>query len=121
MSLSGASHPIFFHVLQPESCDGCGLCCEKIGSPVLLYASRPDIPGPNPFRPPGLPKKLIREIDDCFLWLRRGEEPQEQCLWFDQETRRWKHYEWRPQLCRDYELGGAGCLIERRPFVAEIP
>lgn len=119
MSLTGESHPISFEVLQPESCDGCGLCCEKIGSPVLLYASRPDIQGPHPFRPPGLPEKLIRKIDDHFLGLSRGQEPQKQCLWFDAETRRCHHYEWRPQICRDYELGGSGCLIERKPFVKD--
>ena len=108
----------FFNVLQPESCDGCGLCCEKIGSPVLLYASRPEIQGLHPFRPSGLPEALILEIDETFSGLRRGEEPQEQCLWFDPEKRRCKHYEWRPQVCRDYELGSEACLIERREYVA---
>ena len=113
-------YPISFEVLQPELCDGCGLCCEKIGSPVVLYASRPDIQGSHPFRPHGFPAELAHEIDQRFLGLKRDEEPQEQCLWFDSETRRCKHYEWRPQVCRDYELGGEACLLERRPFVSEI-
>lgn len=109
---------IFLTVLEPESCDGCGLCCEGIGSPVLLYASRPEWEARHPFRPAGLPDELIREIDTQFAGLVRGQEPQERCLWFDLETRRCRHYEWRPQFCRDYELGGTACLNlrrERRP------
>lgn len=101
-------------VVQPQSCEGCGLCCEGIGSPVLLYQSRPDLLGPHPFRPPGLPQALINEIDAHFLGLTRGHEPQQRCLWFDPATRRCRHYEWQPQVCHDYELGGTACLIERR-------
>lgn len=104
-------------VLEPESCDGCGLCCEQIGSPVLLYVSTVHDIDPHPFRPPGLPEPLIREIDDRFAGLTRGQEPQDRCLWFDPQQRRCRHYEWRPQICRDYELGGSACVERRREFV----
>lgn len=105
-------------VLEPESCDGCGLCCEGIGSPVLLYQSYRGAGLPYPMRPAGLPAELIAEIDDHFLGLSRGQEPQERCLWFDPLRRVCRHYEWRPPICRDYELGGHACLEQRRPFVA---
>ncbi len=101
-------------VLEPESCEGCGLCCEGVGSPVLLYASRPEWVARHPFRPEGLPGELIRQIDEQFAGLFHGQEPQERCLWFDTETRRCRHYEWRPQLCRDYEFGCSACLNLRR-------
>ena len=114
------SKPVQLEVLEPLSCDGCGLCCERIGAPVLLYQSRPDIVGPHPLRPPGLPDELIAEIDAHFLGLTRGQEPQAQCLWFDPAARRCKHYEWRPQVCRDYELGGRACLAERRRRLRSI-
>ena len=104
-------------VLQPANCDGCGLCCEGIGSPVALYATRPGLEGPHPFRPEGLPEELVREIDSHFLGLFRGQEPQARCLWYDDRARRCRHYEWRPQVCRDYELGGAACLALRREHV----
>lgn len=108
------SPPIRLTILEPQSCDGCGLCCEGIGSPVLLYVTRGAEAGPHPFRPSGLPQELIDEIDGQFLGLHRGQEPQERCLWFDPEARHCRHYEWRPQLCRDYELGGDACLGLRR-------
>ena len=53
-------------VLPPDSCEGCGLCCEGIGSPVVLYASRPGFDGIHPFRPVDLPIALIEEIDLHF-------------------------------------------------------
>jgi uncharacterized protein len=112
-------------ILVPQTCDGCGLCCEGIGSPVLLYASRQDQTGPHPFRPAGLPEELVREIDAHFLGLNRGQEPQQRCLWFNAEARLCRHYEWRPQVCRDYELAGDACLArrdaERAPSTAERP
>ena len=81
---------------------------------MLLYASRPGLPEPHPFRPSDLPQELIDEIDQQFAGLTRGQEPQERCLWFDAEALRCRHYDFRPQVCRDYELGGRACLQRRR-------
>ncbi|MGE5195593.1 MAG: YkgJ family cysteine cluster protein [Deltaproteobacteria bacterium] len=106
------------NVLRPAACSDCGLCCEGIGSPVAVYATRPGLEARHPFRPEGLPPELIREIDEHFLGLFRGQEPQEQCLWFDPVARCCRHYEWRPQVCRDYELGGPACLSLRREHLA---
>jgi Fe-S-cluster containining protein len=111
--------PAWLPVLQPASCDGCGLCCEGIGSPVLVYQSYRGAESSHPMRPSDLPSELITEIDDHFLGLVRGQEPQEQCLWYDAERRVCRHYEWRPQVCRDYERGGSACLELRQPFVRE--
>jgi Fe-S-cluster containining protein len=101
-------------VLAPASCDGCGLCCQGIGSPVLLYASRPGFEEPHPYRPADLPAELAAEIDAHFAGLTRGQEPQDQCLWYDAASQRCRHYEFRPQVCREYELGGRACLALRR-------
>jgi uncharacterized protein len=98
----------------PDSCDDCGLCCEGIGSPVLLYQSLPQVEGPHPHRPAGLPQELIDEIDEHLGGLARGEEPQKRCLWYDAEQKRCRHYEWRPQICRDYERGGTACLVRQQ-------
>jgi hypothetical protein len=32
------------------------------------------------------------------------------CLWLDLETRRCRHYEWRPDVCRLFEVGCGPCL-----------
>ena len=32
------------------------------------------------------------------------------CVWFDHESRRCKHYEHRPRVCRDFKVGCTDCL-----------
>lgn len=106
--------PSSLPVLGPASCEGCGQCCQGIGSPVAVYASRPGLGEPHPYRPHDLPLALIAEIDEHFSGLLRGQEPQTQCLWYDTQQQACRHYAWRPQLCKDYELGGRACLLLRR-------
>jgi uncharacterized protein len=105
---------VLLPVVSEPSCAGCGACCQGIGSPVLLYASRPGLGEPHPYRPAGLPDDLIAEIDAAFSGLVRGQEPQEACLWYDASSQQCRHYGWRPQVCRDYELAGRACLNRRK-------
>jgi Fe-S-cluster containining protein len=35
------------------------------------------------------------------------------CLWYDPQTRQCRHYEYRPQICRDFEAGNFHCLRMR--------
>jgi Fe-S-cluster containining protein len=86
----------------------------------MIYASRPQWQSHHPFRPDGMPHDLIHEIDGHFGGLFRGQESHECCLWFDAQARRCRHYEWRPQVCRDYELGGFACLAARRASMKAI-
>ena len=38
------------------------------------------------------------------------------CIWFDTDTRRCKHHEHRPQVCRDFEVGSQDCLDWRAHY-----
>lgn len=96
--------------LVPENCDGCGLCCQGVGSPVLVYQTDRRWSGPHPFRPAGLPEELVQEIDEHFQGLMRGQEPQESCLWYDNHQKKCRHYAWRPAVCKGFELAGEECL-----------
>lgn len=68
------------------ACKGCGLCCMWQSKPPFAEGeTKPDIPiEPNPDNSP--------------------------CCWLDLETRECKHYEHRPELCKNFELGGRDCL-----------
>ena len=59
-----------------------------------------------------LPEWLEAEVRAVWERMQRGEfDPIGQpCIWFDQETRRCKHYEYRPEVCRDFEVGEESCL-----------
>ena len=108
-----------FAVLEPTDCDGCGLCCRGIGSPPAIYTYRISRSGKFLFRPVDLPAELGQQLDDYFYGLLRGQEPVDNCIWLDQTTGKCKHYAWRPQVCRTYEVGCDACLNERRPYVTD--
>lgn len=38
------------------------------------------------------------------------------CLWFDEVNRTCKHYDLRPSICRDFEVGSEGCLNWRKQY-----
>ncbi|MCE9553913.1 MAG: YkgJ family cysteine cluster protein [Planctomycetes bacterium] len=79
------------------NCDGCGACCRNQPFP--------------PFRrhdSDNLPEHIA---DELMASGKRGEA--ESCLWLDDATGRCKHYEYRPTLCREFELGGDVCLSVR--------
>lgn len=38
------------------------------------------------------------------------------CVWLDPQTMRCKHYEYRPGICRDFEVGTRFCLDWRKTF-----
>ena len=38
------------------------------------------------------------------------------CIWLDMKTRQCRHHEYRPQICRDFEVGSADCHAWRRHY-----
>lgn len=38
------------------------------------------------------------------------------CIWLDLQTRRCKHYDHRPQMCRDFEMGNPHCQRMRESY-----
>jgi Fe-S-cluster containining protein len=42
------------------------------------------------------------------------------CYWFDMNSRRCKHHEHRPQVCRDFETGSTDCLEWRKYYAGRI-
>ena len=46
-------------------------------------------------------------------WIRTNDFPPEgkaYCIWFDPDTKGCSHYEHRPMICREFEVGGEDCL-----------
>ncbi|QEF96673.1 Flagellin N-methylase [Stieleria maiorica] len=38
------------------------------------------------------------------------------CTWLDLQTKRCRHHQHRPQVCRDFPVGGVGCLQWRAAY-----
>jgi Fe-S-cluster containining protein len=100
-----------------QSCDGCGACCMEMGFPpgyqIFLFP-----PGTAPLgeenadfhrfhaMPSSLAEELRKQFNAGAYGFFRGDRP---CVWLDLETRQCKHYEHRPDICRNFEIASPEC------------
>ena len=63
-----------------------------------------------------LPQPLVGEIEAHLKALGGDENADfgQACIWFDPQKKNCRHHEFRPQLCRDFEIGSEACLRVRR-------
>lgn len=107
----------------PSSCDGCGACCTYVGTPPGYAAFFPVNGGPvmDGFRGSedhkrfkAMPAELRQSLRNYYreVWAGRIQDRSASdapCLWYDEATRRCKHHEYRPDCCREFEIGGDDC------------
>ena len=43
------------------------------------------------------------------------------CIWLDRESGLCKHHQFRPQVCREFQTGGRGCLDWRAVYLVSCP
>ncbi len=102
-------------------CNNCGLCCCRLRTPPFY--------GEGDETWQKLRAELKKGIND-FLISPRSKLVDEYspCFWLDVTTGRCKNYEHRPDICRDFEVGNAGCrefrsdvglTVEGMPVVIE--
>ena len=113
-----------------ENCDDCGACCMHMGTPPFMghfwqEGREPERWAASMYGPDGDPS-----IDDDD-WQRLHAAPTEAfevyratlhgpssdgmpCCWFDQQTKRCRFHEFRPEICRQFEVGSEACLSHRR-------
>jgi Fe-S-cluster containining protein len=109
------------------TCDGCGACCMRQGSPPGYGAFFNDDP-PEIRRLSGkavtgfaweeIPTHLRDEMEAYHKAVNAGEmdsryEEGLPCLWLDVETGRCRNYEWRPRACKGFPVGGKSCRAYR--------
>ncbi len=92
-----------------ESCAGCGACCRQTTlPPFVINRTR------NEARERNVPRPLLDEL--LTLWSARLDLPESPCLWFDEESGLCRHYDLRPQACRDFERSSPSCHAVRTKF-----
>lgn len=89
-----------------DPCGDCGQCCVTMDRPPFNYWDEPD-----KSRWDALPAKLKEAIDaDADDGIRPYGSP---CLWYDTESKRCRHYDSRPEVCRTYIPGVRSCNDRR--------
>src|ERR1035437_8520679 len=94
-------------------CEGCGECCGHLGFPPFL---------PDPF-PVTLPESLIQELLTARKKMDRSAALLP-CLWLNLETKRCKHYHFRPDVCQDFLCPGgepSDPADDRTPAANQLP
>lgn len=91
------------------SCENCGACCMGMGFPPFGVADWDAEDSEYQALQEDLRHELDRIWDDRGIRSFAGSA----CCWFDPATRRCKHYEHRPAVCRDFEPGNLICLEDR--------
>jgi len=86
------------------NCDGCGACCAKMGTPPFLGHEIFD-----------LPEDLRDEVLKFYNQLEglKREENRMPCYWYDTTTKKCKHYDHRPWVCKNFIVGSESCLLWR--------
>jgi Fe-S-cluster containining protein len=115
--------PVLSEEVTAAECKGCGACCFNLGHPIYDQGSQTDPPDEYWLK---LPLRLKAEIlnhlvklEDEFKLGKRGlpDDCGERCIWL-QADGTCKHYEHRPEVCRDYEPG-PDCLPERELLIQQ--
>lgn len=86
------------------TCDDCGNCCA--GQGFLPYGGT---------KLDGTFRSLPREIK-ADLKAKMDAKPyfEGRCIWFDPAIKGCKHYDLRPSVCQNFEIGGESCLRRRK-------
>ena len=121
-----AESPVDDDAVIPDSCEGCGACClEQLSPPMYVPILCDDLDYDDTkedvIRARALPQELQQELRDYWDLMDTGEEhPRDEvCLWFDETTRKCKHYELRPSICREFPFGEEGCLGWRKKYAIQ--
>jgi Fe-S-cluster containining protein len=87
------------------SCEGCGVCCREQNIPP--YLDEIDF----------IPRELEKEVLEARKI--EAELAGKPCIWWEKTTGKCRHHEHRPNICREYEVGGELCLETRVKFGVE--
>lgn len=110
----------------PKSCEGCGACCREMHSPPgwAMYAgpaadywierADPEDEDWQIFQ--AIPEPVKQELREFYANDNLDGDPHDPCFWYDPETKGCRHYEHRPTICREFEIGEPACHRWRRLY-----
>lgn len=109
------------------NCDNCGVCCMEQESPpgYLAMLTVPGYPASDADmkRLAGMSDALLTELLEYLEYIREHKTHPNNgiCIWFDEVTKRCKHYDLRPDTCREVvECGDENCRGWRDAYGVDI-
>ena len=82
--------------MKGSPCEGCGVCCYSFSFPP--FDANEVVKAPD---------ELMQEIEDyASSGDHRDSKP---CFWLDEDSKKCRHHEVRPTLCRWFEPGCKAC------------
>ena len=105
-----------YRSLPVINCEGCGVCCMTFGHPRYFWTQDQGSMIDQYWI--DLPQPLVDEIE-AYLETLAGDcdaDFGKPCIWFDKDRLNCTHHQHRPQVCRDFEIGGESCVRLRRQF-----
>ena len=90
------------------NCDGCGACCTEMGTPPFLKHEIYNLPE-------DLQDEVLKFYNKPEGFKR--EEDRVPCYWYDPITKKCKHYDDRPWVCKNFDVGSKSCLLWRSTLV----
>lgn len=111
-------------MLPITDCANCGACCFEQGSPpgyLAILSGTPWPDGDDHARFAALPYHVRETLLIYRAQLMSGEVGGDwACCWIDQETKRCRFYDHRPDICREFEVGSEGCRCWRDEYNIDI-
>jgi Fe-S-cluster containining protein len=103
-------------VVTAADCRGCGACCRHVGHPMFTVCFELGEVGAEPAWV-SLPEELKQYHRGYIAGLRvNAKSPDDDygspCYWLEPDGT-CRHYEHRPEVCRDFEVGEESCLWHR--------
>ncbi len=108
---------------MPDPCHDCGQCCTQQESPPMYIGYLPGgtmtrVNTDDRRRVRKLPLAVKQELMNYIANMKAGVKPPHPtypaCLWYDAATKRCKHHELRPDICRGFEVGEDACNRYRK-------
>jgi len=95
----------------PTTCDGCSACCHVVGHPPFLLELDNGIPRPIEGADSQVDYQRLRAAppEAQFAYLTNHGAINCPCTWLDEGFSRCRYYEFRPDVCRTFEVGGNWC------------
>ena len=128
-----------------QDCEGCGVCCMHMGYPAFMLPREPfaesqlnsDTTCLSMLKEGWTREELLDGFEGESYWhslpadlkkkwqafvdgYQRQGELDGPCIWFDQDSRNCIHHEYRPAVCRDFEIGSKPCRQWRAHYRDKI-